>query len=91
MNKSTHIPSSNNSLFGLDLTNPQSQVSNNTQPQIQIQKSLDMVELDEDLVRVTSAEVWKYFQGGVLGIGAAHKYRVKIKFQTLIKINKIFI
>ena len=52
----------------------------NTQPQIQIQKSLDMVELDEDLVRVTSAEVWKYFQGGVLGFGKAHKYRVKIKF-----------
>ena len=34
LNKSTHIPSSNNSLIGLDLTNPQSQVSNNTQPQI---------------------------------------------------------
>ena len=50
------------------------------QPPVQLQKSLDMTELYEDLGEITQAEVWKYFQGGVLGIGAAHKYRVKIKF-----------
>ena len=53
---------------------------NNVQPPVQFQKSLDMLELFEDLIEVTSAEIRKYFQGGVLGFGAAHKYRVKLKF-----------
>ncbi len=51
------------------------------QPPVELPKSLNLVELYEDLGEITQAEVWKYFQGGVLWVGRAHKYRVKIKFQ----------
>ena len=53
---------------------------NYVQPQIELQQSLDMSELYEDLAEVREAEVWKYFQGGVLGFGIAKKYRTRIRF-----------
>ena len=53
---------------------------NYIQPKIVFPKTLDMSELYEDLAEVREAEVWKYFQGGVLGFGKAQKYRVRIRF-----------
>lgn len=57
--------------------------SNIVEPPAQLPKSLDMIELYEDLAEVRKAEVLKYFQGG-------HKYRVKIEYQKNMERN-IFI
>ena len=82
-NAPLYVPLQNYQLIPnqVPITNQVPMIQNNISPQpIQFPKSLDVTELYEDLGEVTSAEVRKYFQGGVLGIGKAHKYQVKIKF-----------
>lgn len=66
------------------IPNPSPQIINPPPPPIQkptlASDSLEYIELSQDLDKVNRAQVSKYFEGGFMGYGRRHKYRVSISY-----------